>query len=360
MSGYTPGYPPGTGPAAGGAAEVDFLLEQRGAGHELGAWVVGVAFGREGRSAAFALGDGRILLARTAEPKGEWREIAAHDGAAQSLVADCAEGFLSGGDDGRLLRTTPEGEVSELAAFGMMKWVEHLATHPSGVRAAAVGKQLHLLDGKGEKLKTLSTPSTVGGVALDAKGKRVVASHYNGVSMWFVASREGEARKLEWKGSHHAVAISPDGNAVVTAMQENALHGWRLSDSQHMRMSGYPGKTRSLSFTAKGRWLATSGSEAVVLWPFFGGGPMGKAPEEIAGGDGVLCSVVACHPQHEVFAAGFSDGLVLMAEIASGKIVPIAAPGRGAVSALSWNAAGTQLAFGTETGFAALIDLSRQ
>jgi hypothetical protein len=41
-----------------------------------------------------------------------------------------------------------------------------------------------------------------------------------------------------------------------------------------------------------GQWywqaLATSGAESVVLWPFFGGGPMGKAPTEIAGGDDVL------------------------------------------------------------------------
>ena len=28
---------------------------------------------------------------------------------------------------------------------------------------------------------------------------------------------------------------------------------------------------------------------SVVVWPFFGGGPMGKAPTELAGGDGVIC-----------------------------------------------------------------------
>ena len=104
-------------------------------------------------------------------------------------------------------------------------------------------------------------------------------------------------RKLEWKGSHTAIAIHPDGDAVVTAMQENALHGWRLSDSQHMRMSGYPAKTESLSFTRNGKWLASSGADAMVLWPFFGGGPMGKAPIELAGGDGIMCTRVAAHPQ---------------------------------------------------------------
>ncbi|MCR0985390.1 WD40 repeat domain-containing protein [Roseomonas populi] len=342
-------------------ADADFLLDQRGTGRELGAWVADVAFGKEGRSAAFALSDGSIHLATPADHTGEWRKLEAHDGAVLNMIPDSADGLLSGGDDGKLLHVAPDGTVEVVSDFGMMKWVAHLAAHPSGLRAIAVGKNVHLLDGKGAKLKTLGPhPSTVGGVAIDAKGKRVFASHYNGVSSWFVGAKEDKPRVLEWKGSHHAIAVSPDGQNVVTGMQENALHGWRLTDSQHMRMSGYPAKTHSLSFTAKGRWLASSGADSVVLWPFFGGGPMGKAPTEIAGGDQVICTRVACHPQHEVVVAGFQDGLVLMAEIASGKVVPVAAPGRGAISALAWNAAGTHLAFGTESGFAGLIDLAKR
>ncbi len=154
--------------------------------------------------------------------------------------------------------------------------------------------------------------------------------------------------------------ISPDGTHVVTTMQENTLHGWRLADGQHMRMAGYPSKTKSFGFTAKGRWLATAGADCVVLWPFFGGGPMGKAPTELAGGDGVLCTTVACHPSQEIVAAGFDDGLVLIAEVASGRVVPVAAPRGSGVSALAWNGTGSHLAFGTEGGFAGLIDLSKR
>jgi WD40 repeat protein len=337
----------------------DFLLESRGVARELGAWVVGLAFGGDG-SCGFGMGDGMVHVARPGQPAEAWTAAAAHDGAVLSLAADVKGGFLTGGDDGRLVRIAPDGTLSEIARLGTMKWVEHVAAHDSGLRAAAVGKQLHLFDAKGEKLKTLAHPSAVGGIAFDAKGKRVAASHYNGASLWFVAAKDDKPRLLEWKGSHAAIAISPDGTHVVTAMQENALHGWRLADGQHMRMSGYPSKTRFLSFTARGKWLATSGADSVVIWPFFGGGPMGKAPTELAGGDGVLCSAVACHPQHDIVAAGFADGLVLLAEIASGKVVPVAAPGHGAISAIGWNAAGTHLAFGTETGFAGLVDLSRR
>jgi WD40 repeat protein len=333
-------------------SDTDFLLESRGDARDLGAWVIGTAFGRDG-GCAFALGDGTVRLAEG------WRSIAAHDGACLAICADAKDGVLTGGDDGRLMRIAPDGTATEVATYGS-KWVDHVAAHESGLRAAAVGKAVHILDGAGAALKSLAHPSTVTGIAFDAKGKRIAASHYNGASLWFVGAKESSPRLLEWKGSHTGVTISPDGTHVVTTMQENTLHGWRLADGQHMRMAGYPSKTKSMGFTAKGRWLATAGADCVVLWPFFGGGPMGKAPTELAGGDGVLCTTVACHPTQEVVAAGFDDGLVLIAEVGSGRVVPVAAPRGSAVSALAWNGVGSHLAFGTEGGFAGLIDLSKR
>ncbi len=340
-------------------SESDFLLATRGRGQDTDAWVVAALFDGNGRSAAFALGDGTLRLVALDDIAGEWRTVQTHDGAVLSACLDAKGGYLSGGDDGKLMHTASDGTTSEVASYGS-KWVDHVAAHESGVRAAAVGKVVHVLDAAGKSLKSLAHPSSVGGVTFDAKGKRIAASHYNGASLWFVGAKEDKPRTLEWKGSHHLILFSPDGTHVVTAMQEPSLHGWRLTDGQHMRMSGYPTKTKSLSFTSRGRWLATSGAESVVLWPFFGGGPMGKAPTELAGGDEAVCTAVACHPQHEVVAAGFDDGLVLMAEIASGRVVPVAPPRGGAISALSWNATGTHLAFGSETGFCGIVDLSKR
>jgi len=340
--------------------DADALLARRGVSHRLDAWVMGVAFGQEGRTVGFALGDGTVRLADPDDLAAPWREVAAHDGAARAIVPDCADGFLTGGDDGRMARIAPDGSTSQVAALGAHKWVEHLAAHPAGVRAAALGKTVHVFDAHGAVLKTLTHPSSVTGIALDGKGKRLAASHYNGASLWYVGAKLDSPRFLEWKGSHTGVVMHPEGTHVVTSMQEASLHGWRLDDGQHMRMSGYPGKTKSMGFTRSGRWLATAGAESIVLWPFFGGGPMGKPPTELAGGDDVLCTRIACHPQHEVVAAGFGDGLVLLAEVGSGKIVPVAAPGRGAVSALAWSRSGAHLAFGTETGFCGVVNLAKQ
>ncbi len=330
----------------------DHILETRGSNRDLGAHVVACAFAPDG-SAGFALGDGTLCVATD----GEWTSVAAHDGAVLALAAD-AKGFVTGGDDGKLRRIAG-GEATTLADFGS-RWVDQVAATATQL-AAGYGKRVAVLDAAGKTLKTLEHPSTVTGLVFDAKGKRIGASHVNGASLWFVAARTDNPRRLEWKGSHTTIAISPDGENVVTAMQENSLHGWRLTDGQHMRMSGYPAKTRALSFTRSGKFLATSGAESIVLWPFFGGGPMGKAPTELAGGDNALCTYVACHPQHEAVAAGFSDGLVVLADIGSERILPVAGPREGgAVTTLAWRTDGTRLALGTESGFAAVIDFSKR
>jgi WD40 repeat protein len=344
-------------------ARARFLLEARGAQRDLDAFVVAARFDRAGRSAAFALGDGTMRIVDLTE-KENWREAAVHDGAALTLAPDIGPGaFISGGDDGGFRCVHVDGGVNELAGFGM-KWVEHVASHPGdkgrGFRLCTIGKTVHLFDHAGVKLKELSHPSTVTGVAFDIKGKRIAASHYNGATLWFVAAKTDSPRRLEWKGSHIGIALHPEGEAVVTAMQENALHGWALPDGKHMRMSGYPGKTESMAYTPNGRWLATSGADAMVLWPFFGGGPMGKAPMELAGGDGVVCTQVACHPKQDLVAGGFADGLVVIADPGSSRVIPVAPPQHGPVSTLAWSPEGTHLAIGTETGFAAIVDFTQR
>jgi WD40 repeat protein len=338
-----------------------FLHSSRGLSKDLGAFVVATRFSRDGARVAFALGDGTIW---TYPIGGEWSQATAHDGAILALAIDpSGQGFITGGDDGQLRRIDPAGTVSTIASFGM-KWVEHVATHAldkgRGLIAASVGKLVRLYDPSGQQLKEWTHPSTVTGLTFDGKGKRVGASHYNGVTLWFVAAKTDTPRKLEWKGSHTGIVIHPEGEAVVSAMQESALHGWKLPDGQHMRMSGYPSKTASMSFTRNGKYLATSGADAMVLWPFFGGGPMGKAPLELAGGDGVICTQVAANPNNEIVAGGFSDGLVVVADITSSRILPIVPPQHGPISAIAWNPDGTKLAVGTETGFAAVIDFAKK
>jgi WD40 repeat protein len=336
------------------------LMGTRGVSRALGAHVVAACFDRASHMAAFGLGDGSVHLAPR-DADAPWLRVAAHDGAVMALSHDFGmAGFLSAGDDGILARIAAHGDTATVFSTGG-KWIEQLcvfAEPRGGLIACSAGKQAHLIDAVGNRVKALSHPSTVTGLAFDARGKRLAASHYNGASLWFTGSKSDNPRILEWKGSHVGVAIHPAAEAVVTAMQENALHGWRLADSQHMRMTGYPAKPLSLGFTRGGKFLASSGADAIVLWPFSGGGPMGKPPLEMAKIENVLCTRVACHPKEEVVAAGYADGTVVIAQIATQKLIVASAPNGDEISALAWSPDGARLLFGTESGKAGLLNLS--
>ncbi|MBL7235837.1 MAG: WD40 repeat domain-containing protein [Komagataeibacter hansenii] len=343
------------------------LLQRRGATRTLQAHVTGCVISRDSQQVAFVTGEGDIVLAPRADwgQADAWQVMTIHDGAILSVAPDAGPGgFLTGGDDNALRRVAADGSVSDLVKG--RRWIEHVTTWTNprdatkgGVIAFAAGKNVELRDASGANtLKTLEHPSTVSGIAFDAKGKRIAASHYNGATMWFVQARVDTPRLLEWKGSHIGIAIHPEGEALVTSMQESELHGWRLSDGHNMRMSGYPSKVQSMAFTRNGKWLVTSGADVVVMWPFFGGGPMGKAPAELGGVPGVPCTRVATHPVHDIVAAGFADGTVLIADSAAQKILPVCTAGGGPVSALTFSEDGCALAFGTEEGRIAIVDLS--
>jgi WD40 repeat protein len=162
---------------------------------------------------------------------------------------------------------------------------------------------------------------------------------------------------LEWKGSHLGVMFSADNRFLVTAMHEPALHGWRLADAKHMRMTGYPGRVRSMSWSVGGKLLATSGADTVILWPFGSkDGPMGKEPAMLAPLQAKV-TAVACHPKSDILAAGYSDGTILMVRIQDGAEILVRRNGGGPVSALAWNAKGSLLALATEDGDAGLLPL---
>jgi WD40 repeat protein len=308
--------------------------------------VVGVHF--LGPVPVFVLGEEHLLFA----PEQGEKRVPVHAG---GILASASDGkvILTGGDDGTLVATDGAGGHEVIATDDKRRWVDQVALGPDGAVAWSAGKTAHVLTKKGEQ-RTYEAPSTVAGLAFAPKGFRLAIAHYNGVTLWF-PNASAKPETLEWKGSHLSVAFSPDGRFLVTAMQEPTLHGWRLADAKHMRMSGYSERVRSLSWAAGGEFLATSGSEQLILWPFDGkDGPMGKQPKLLAPAKSRV-SVVACHPRQPVVAAGYADGVVVIARIDDGALIEVKAAGASPASALGWDADGHTLAFGAEAGEAGTL-----
>jgi WD40 repeat protein len=304
-----------------------------------------------GQTAVFVLGEEALLFVPNA---GEPRTVPVHGGAILSSTAD-PQRIVTGGDDGKVVSTGAQGESIVVATDGKRRWIDHVAVGPNGAVAWSAGKQAFARSGKSPE-RMLEVPSTVGGLAFAPKGVRLAIAHYNGVTLWF-ANAQSEPETLEWKGSHLAARMSPDGRFVVTSLQNVTRHCCRLQDRTDMRMSGYSARVRSLDWPVGGKWLATSGSNQLILWPFQAkDGPMGKTPRILAPSEAQV-EVVACHPRQEVVAVGYADGLVLLVRVDDGAEVLARRPGDAPVTALAWSATGNSLAFGTEDGDAGVIDL---
>ena len=314
---------------------------------EAGTHVIAAAF--LSGAPALAMADGVVLLR---EPDTV-RRIEAHPGGAILVATSDGETLLTGGDDGRVAKISARGEVTEIASE-RGRWIDAVALR-GGAYAWAAGREARVRDAAGAA-KSFTAPTTVRGLSFLPKGYRLALAHYNGVSLWF-PNVAAEPALLEWKGSHLDVSASPDGRFLVTSMQENSLHGWRLSDSKNMRMTGYPGKTRSLSWLHDGHWLATSGADACIIWPFKDkDGPMGKPPRE-CGVRPARVTSVACHPRALVVAIGYADGFILLCRLADAAEILVRREDGAAVTALSWDASGARLLFGLESGGAGLLTL---
>lgn len=316
----------------------------------LAAFVVETAF--LGDTPVFALGSGAIrrIVGNGAEA------TVVHQGAILEATPSGDGRLLTGGDDGIVAFTDGSGKVDRVATQ-QRKWIDHVASGPNGSIGFSAGKQafVRLADGRE---RAIDFKRSVGGLAFAPKGQRLAIARYDGVTLWWVGSENAEPTSLEWKGAHLGVTFSPDGKYVVSSMQENALHGWRLADGKDMRMTGYPAKPKSLSWSAKGRYLASSGANAAILWPFhYKDGPMNRQPLQL-GPREVLVTRVACHPREETVALGYADGLVMTVRFADSHEARFRKPGGSPVSALAWDATGARLAFGCEDGAAGIVSLA--
>ena len=308
------------------------------------AYVTAALFDRAGR-AAFGLGDGTVRF-----EGGETLE--AHDGAVLSAcLPPVGEGVLTGGDDGRVVVSLPQGP-RELAKIPG-RWIDAVAASAaSKLYAFSAGRDLHVRDAADEAFaRTFAHEKSVADIAFDPKGRRLAVATYGGVALWYARIADQKPVVLKWAGSHTKVCWSPDGRFLMSAMQENQLHGWRVADEKNLRMGGYPAKVKSMAFMSKGALMATSGANGAVCWPFSGPiGPMGKQAAEIGWDEAALTTRIAAAPDKTWLTAGLDDGRVWAADVTGERLVPLKAEKGAAISALAMSADARRVAWGDEDG----------
>lgn len=234
------------------------------------------------------------------------------------LCVAAGEGVvLSGGRDGHIARTRPDGTF-EVLSGSSEGGVACIATGKGGAWAYAAGSQVHRI---APAPAVLDLPGQVSALAFDGNGQDLAIAHSGAVWLW-----PAGVDPAQW----------PAGGGVM--------------------LDGYPEPVLALSFSAPGGFLAISGGPRILCW--HPGGPDGAGRQTECGVAGpAVVSQVACHPTRVVIAAGYSNGVVLLCQLGSTDVLLVRGAGGGAVTALAWSPDGAALALGTALGAAGVVAL---
>ena len=235
-------------------------LEERGINFDIGVPVTSSVSLKE--TIVVGFGDGTL---RFFEKDLNPRVVKAHKGVVLCMATN-GDNIFTGGDDGKFLKVSLNGDIQEIKNF-KTRWVDCVAAY-KGDMVCSSGSTAYIWSKGQDKPKSLDHTSTVGGLAFSSNGKYLAVSHYGGVTVWERLERRWKSSKFIWKGSHGLVSFSPDNRYLVTAMQENELHAWRLRDKDNLKMSGYPAKIKSFAWIGDTPHLATSGANEAICWPF--------------------------------------------------------------------------------------------
>jgi WD40 repeat protein len=344
------------------------LIELLGGRWRFEAPIAAAAWNHEGAVAAFGLADGTVGLVRAnweggpeviPRPTGgiEVRpptvssppvaRVSVHKGASHTLVPEPGGGFLSGGDDGRVMRIERDGIVTQEMGFPE-RFVTFLDTGLVGWRACVAGREA-IITGRYRHVLTL--PSEGNALAFDPLGRCLAVAYQDGISIW---SDDGApTRDLKFRGLPQTLVWSPDSAWLAVGL-DAGVRAWRLADGVDVALSGFSGVGRALSFSSDARLLATSGARRVVYWQL---GPEYLAePGEcgLASTSAPVC-VVAFHPARLLVAAGYGSGAILLCQPGTEDVLFAKGAGGGALVTLAWSPEGQRLAFATEGGEAGIM-----
>jgi len=322
---------------------------------QAGAYAERVAFSADGRFLAVALGDGRLGVAEL--PSGEMRFVPVHRGSCLCVAAHPAGGWITGGDDGLLAYTGPQGDSQEIARVAGA-WIEHLAASRAGdMLAASAGKNALALDLHVGSLATLGPhPGQISGLSVSPAGGVLAASYAGGFSLWDLVEAR-EPTRLDLQGLNIAPSFSPDGAFLALGHQENAVHIVDLGSRKVFQLGGLPAKPGRLAWSHDGGLLLHTGSKAVLCWPVPGCFEPDPTPVAFAVREEARMVALDANPRIPFAACGFGDGTVLLAELKRFAAYPLDLDPLAPPTSVVWSAQGLHLACAFEDGRVALLDL---
>lgn len=316
----------------------------------------GCRFSRDGAQVAFGLDSGDVILLSLASGQAVTRDI--HDGPVTCLAAG-VQGWITGGEDGRVIRLDPDGAALELAAFSDQPVTAVAAGADGGLLAAAAGNRLALLSPTGRPAVFLAdAPSAVTALAVTDDGRALAAGYQDGLTVHAPPRQGLPGHVLEGAGDNLALAFSPDAGCLACATGDHTVRVYDLDRSAGAVLDGYPANVRGLSFAHDGSLLWTGGEQAFVGWPI---GPLdeGTPRRAVVFGNFLgLLGAVAAHPVMPLVAGGVDGGEVVIGSPARNGAARLTSVAGKRFTGLVWSPDGRHLAGCTDGGGAFCLDLT--
>lgn len=161
--------------------------------------------------------------------------------------------------------------------------------------------------------------------------------------LWDVGSGR-ELLRLKEQTPLSAIAFTPDGKSLVTSSGSAQVKVWELATGQQLRLiqSG-EGSVNALAISPDGRHLA-AGDGTVRIWDMQTGKQLSNPPAE----QGAI-RVIAYSPDGSRVASGSQNGMILLWDAASGKVLN-SIKSHGAVTSLAFSPDGKRLVSGGTDG----------
>lgn len=278
----------------------------------LGDYPVDAVWSPDGAQLLVGLGDGSLVRLRPGDRDPQPTELGRHAGGV--LALDWQPGGMlaaSSGQDGRVcLWDARSGQGVELLRAA--QWSEHLAFSGNGkLLAVATGRRVRIHDTSGAlRAELVERPGSVTALAWRPKGLELAAVANGGAQVHRLATTPPETLDLPWKGACLTASWSPDGRILASGLQDGSVHFWYVAAGKQSEMKGYGAKVRLTSWSASGRWLATSADEQIVVWEFGGRGPEGSEPLQLRAHT-LRLTQLAFAPKGNLLVSGSADRRLL-------------------------------------------------
>lgn len=261
------------------------------------------------------------------------------------------------GCDGRLRFYGTQGTQPEREISLGRGWLEKVSLSADRqALAVALGRTLQVFSLEGETLWQSESPRGILDWAWHPQHPKEIVTAGDG-GIWRHCAPDGQPAQpeplLEWAGACRQVLWSRDARWIITADQGPSLHLVDLPRAYPLHIRGYPSRVSSLALDDTSRWLVTGSAEGLTVWDCSGPkGPEGRTPRQLTAHEEEAgqARALAFAPGSTWLASGGSEGVMLLFDPVRSPDALCRARAESGWTCLAWNADGTLLAGGTESG----------